>query len=160
MSPSTAEGHHDSPGYLSFPLLGRRDILAPEVCDILEPIQWQTRPHTWKQTVGALHTLREDWGKVLTIADKKCMLGSGSVAQVKISNESFHDDEESVPCVATMCVLSSRLYLQVYKGEAFLPNPNDPSDPPLPKPVAIKVIHPDVKKQIELDLELMRFGGK
>lgn len=50
--------------------------------------------------------------------------------------------------------------LQVYKGEALLIDPNDSTDPPLPKSVAIKVIHPNVKKQIESDLELMRLGGE
>lgn len=108
----------------------RRDILAPEVCDILEPIQWQTRPHSWAETVESLRTLREDWERILSIdADSQAMLGSGSVAQV-------------------------------YRGRAYVDGAGDPTAPPLPKDVAVKVIHPDVKRQIELDLELMRLGGK
>lgn len=103
------------------------------MCDILEPIQWQTRPHSWADTVESLRTLREDWEKVLRIdADSQAMLGSGSVAQV-------------------------------YRGRAYVDGNGagggDPTAPPLPRDVAVKVIHPDVKRQIELDLELMRLGG-
>jgi len=111
----------------------RRDILAPEVCDLLEPIQWQTRPHTWAQTLQALATLRSDWEKVLTIEKGNCaMLGSGSVAQVYR---------------ATTTVLPA--------GEEGDPT----APPPAPRVVAVKVIHPGVKRQIEADLELLRLGA-
>lgn len=112
----------------------RRDILPAEVCDLLEPIQGQTRPHAWAATVDSLMTLRPDWENVLRIDPHSAMLGSGSVAQV-------------------------------YRGKAFLTEREeggaggDPTAPPLPREVAVKVIHPDVKRQIELDLELMRLGG-
>lgn len=97
---------------------------------MLEPIQGQTRPHAWAATVDSLRTLRADWEKVLSIDPSSTMLGSGSVAQV-------------------------------YRGKALLSSSEegDPTAPPLPKDVAVKVIHPDVKRQIELDLELMRLGG-
>jgi len=111
----------------------RRDILAPEVCDLLEPIQWQTRPHTWAQTKQALSTLRADWADVLCIdADKSAMVGSGSVAQV-------------------------------YRATTTAQLADDASDatapPPAPRVVAVKVIHPGVKRQIEADLELLRIGA-
>lgn len=105
----------------------RRDILAPEVCDILEPIQWQTRPHTWAQTEKTLHGWREDWADVLHIDRDSTMLGSGSVAQV-------------------------------YCGRAVVPDEED-SSKMVTRAVAVKVIHPGVKRQIEADLELLRFGA-
>lgn len=43
---------------------------------------------------------------------------------------------------------------------AHVQDPDDPTAPPLARPVAVKVIHPGVRRQIELDLELMRFGGE
>jgi predicted unusual protein kinase regulating ubiquinone biosynthesis (AarF/ABC1/UbiB family) len=98
---------------------------------MLEPIQGQTRPHSWAATVDSLRTLRADWEKVLSIDPHSAMLGSGSVAQV-------------------------------YRGQALVTpeaEAGDPTAPPLPRDVAVKVIHPDVKRQIELDLELMRLGG-
>lgn len=99
------------------------------MCDLLEPIQGQTRPHPWAATVKALHTLRPDWEAVLRIDPHSAMVGSGSVAQV-------------------------------YRGQAYLdPGDGDRTAPPLAREVAVKVIHPDVKRQIELDLELMRLGG-
>lgn len=77
----------------------------------------------------SLETLRADWESILQIDQNSTMLGSGSVAQV-------------------------------YCGKAYLSGlSDDPTVPPLPRSVAVKVIHPDVKRQIELDLELMRFGG-
>lgn len=111
----------------------RRDILAPEVCDLLEPIQWQTRPHTWTQTLQALATLRPDWEKVLTIdTGADCMLGSGSVAQVYRA--------------------TTTVRLEGEEGDPTAP-------PPAPRVVAVKVIHPGVKRQIEADLELLRLGA-
>lgn len=102
---------------------------------MLEPIQGQTRPHAWAATVDSLRTLRADWEQVLRIDPASTMLGSGSVAQV-------------------------------YRGTALVQSSSggegangDPTAPPLPTEVAVKVIHPDVKRQIELDLELMRLGG-
>jgi hypothetical protein len=48
---------------------------------------------------------------------------------------------------------------QVYKGVAHVQDPEDPTAPPLARAVAVKVIHPGIRRQIELDLDLMRFGG-
>ena len=111
----------------------RRDILAPEVCDLLEPIQWQTRQHTWAQTLQALATLRSDWEKVLTIDQGHgAMLGSGSVAQVYRATTTVQPGGE--------------------EGDPTAP-------PPAPRVVAVKVIHPGVKRQIEADLELFRLGA-
>ncbi|GAB5029572.1 atypical abc1 abc1-c protein kinase [Nannochloropsis oceanica] len=111
----------------------RRDILATEVCDLLEPIQWQTRPHTWAKTLQALATLRCDWEKVLTIDQGNgAMLGSGSVAQVYRATTTVQPGRE--------------------EGDPTAP-------PPAPRVVAVKVIHPGVKRQIEADLELFRLGA-
>ncbi len=111
----------------------RRDILAPEVCDMLEPIQGQTRPHTWAQTQQALATLRADWPQVLDIdTGATAMLGSGSVAQVYRATTRVRPE-----------------------GEAHDPT----APPPAPRVVAVKVIHPGVKAQIEADLELLRLGA-
>lgn len=38
-------------------------------------------------------------------------------------------------------------------------DPEDPTLPPFPRSVAVKVIHPNVKRQIELDLEMLRAAG-
>jgi hypothetical protein len=39
-------------------------------------------------------------------------------------------------------------------------DPQDPTMPPFPRSVAVKVIHPGVKRHIELDLELLRAAGR
>jgi predicted unusual protein kinase regulating ubiquinone biosynthesis (AarF/ABC1/UbiB family) len=47
----------------------------------------------------------------------------------------------------------------VYKGKALVTDDSDPTAPPEFREVAIKVIHPHIKSQIEVDLDLMRLGG-
>lgn len=59
-----------------------------------------------------------------------------------------------------LLLLAAAVGAQVYRGETTVADPGDPTMPPFPRPVAVKVIHPDVKSEIEMDLELLRGAGE
>jgi len=48
----------------------------------------------------------------------------------------------------------------VYRGQALAGSTEDPTSPPEFRTVAVKVIHPNIKEQIEIDLDLMRNAGE
>ncbi|KAG5175474.1 hypothetical protein JKP88DRAFT_265801 [Tribonema minus] len=111
-------------------------VLAAGRCR-LGKLHANTTPHSWRSTVKALdRAFGPQWRDSFDVPDTK-PIGSGCVAQHTIASD---DVSVGVCCIA--CTL------QVYKGVVKTANGD--------MPVAVKVIHPAVKAQIEMDVDIMR----
>uniref|UniRef100_A0A7N9AX70 AarF domain containing kinase 2 n=1 Tax=Mastacembelus armatus TaxID=205130 RepID=A0A7N9AX70_9TELE len=129
----------------------RRDIFSPEFCERFSRLHVKVRPHSWAHTKQCLRrAFGESWKRVL-LFDSKEPVGSGCVAQVyrgwarvdQVEDPSFQsliDEMEKED-------LLEAWEIPGFRGKERL------------IPVAIKVIHPGVRRQVEIDLLLMKAGS-
>jgi len=109
----------------------RPDMFGREFCAVFSKLQDSTRPHAWKHTEQAMiKAFGDDWKTKIQLEGGK-ILGSGCIAQV-------------------------------YKGIILDNNNNSDGDGDGDKkqerPVAVKVMHPNVEDDIDADLDIMRLS--
>ncbi|XP_030628754.1 uncharacterized aarF domain-containing protein kinase 2 [Chanos chanos] len=158
----------------------RRDIFSIEFCDRFSRLHVRVRPHAWAHTKQCLRrAFGEDW-KQLFVFDSKEPVGSGCVAQVYRAKARVSNVEDPV---------FQRLVNQMEKEDLLeaweIPGLGGALGPLLENkeeeredtkitelhqsvssgeehliPVAIKVLHPGVRRQVQIDLLLMKVGSQ
>uniref|UniRef100_A0A8C3ACE8 AarF domain containing kinase 2 n=1 Tax=Cyclopterus lumpus TaxID=8103 RepID=A0A8C3ACE8_CYCLU len=141
----------------------RRDIFSLEFCERFSTLHVRVRPHTWAHTKQCLRrAFGEGWREVLMFESKE-PVGSGCVAQVyrgwakadQVEDPAFQslveemekeDLLEAWEIPGLGGVARSLWHLWRGKKEHLIP-------------VAIKVIHPGIRKQVEIDILLMKAGS-
>ncbi|XP_068169918.1 uncharacterized aarF domain-containing protein kinase 2 isoform X2 [Antennarius striatus] len=159
----------------------RRDIFSQEFCERFSRLHVKVRPHSWAHTKQCLRrAFGEGWRRVL-VFDSKEPVGSGCVAQVyrgwakadQVEDPDFQllvkemEKEDLLEAweISGLGGVASSLW-QLWRGgrdEEASEERDDLSDGSAAKvhliPVAIKVIHPGVRRRVEMDLQLMKAGS-
>uniref|UniRef100_A0A3Q3VRR4 ABC1 atypical kinase-like domain-containing protein n=1 Tax=Mola mola TaxID=94237 RepID=A0A3Q3VRR4_MOLML len=161
----------------------RRDIFSPEFCNRFSRLHIKVRPHSWAHTKRCLlRSFGEGWRRILEFESKE-PVGSGCVAQVyrgwakadqvedpaflSLLEEMEKEDMLEAWEIPGLGGAVNSLW-QLWKGrkqEEALVERNHPHEQNSPEkghlvPVAIKVIHPGVRRQVEMDLLLMKAGSR
>ncbi|XP_061139218.1 uncharacterized aarF domain-containing protein kinase 2 [Syngnathus typhle] len=153
----------------------RRDIFPQEFCDRFSRLHVKVHPHSWAHTKQCLkRAFGKDWKNVLVFESKK-PVGSGCVAQVyrgwankdQVEDPDFQmlvdqlDREDLLEAweIPGLSGVPSSLW-KLWKGgseedEEVLHEHNASQKDHL-IPVAIKVLHPGLRRQVEMDLMLMK----
>ncbi|XP_061825378.2 uncharacterized aarF domain-containing protein kinase 2 isoform X1 [Nerophis lumbriciformis] len=152
----------------------RRDIFSEEFCERFSRLHVKVRPHPWAHTKQCLRrAFGEQWRKVLTFQSKE-PVGSGCVAQVyqgwakkdQVEDPAFKtlveelDKEDLLEAweIPGLGGVVSSLW-NLWKGNKEVdqgPHEHNISQKDHMIPVAIKVVHPGIKRQVEMDLLLMK----
>lgn len=158
----------------------RRDIFPKEFCDRFSRLHVRVRPHAWAHTKQCLRrAFGEEWRRVFVFESKE-PVGSGCVAQVyrgwaradRVEDPSFQtlvEDRDrddlleawEVPGLRGVTGALKRLWSgrsEEEMGEAVWREDRHTEKETL-IPVAIKVVHPGVRRQVEIDLLLMKTGS-
>lgn len=162
----------------------RRDIFSQDFCERFSRLHVQVRPHSWAHTKQCLRrAFGEDWRRVL-VFDSKEPIGSGCVAQVyrgwakadKVEDPAFQALVEQmekedlleaweIPGLGGV-VRSLRQLWSGDKEDGYEErrHPERQHEEKIVEkehliPVAIKVVHPGVRRQVEIDLLLMKAGS-
>uniref|UniRef100_UPI0037E7F867 uncharacterized aarF domain-containing protein kinase 2 n=1 Tax=Semicossyphus pulcher TaxID=241346 RepID=UPI0037E7F867 len=163
----------------------RRDIFSQEFCERFSRLHVKVRPHSWSHTKQCLRrAFGEGWRRVLEF-DSKEPVGSGCVAQVyrgwakadQVEDPAFQSLVEQmekedlleaweIPGLRGV-VRSLRQLWRGGKKEERYEEKSHPDGQHMERspekehliPVAIKVIHPGVRRQVEIDLLLMKAGS-
>ncbi|XP_013889391.1 uncharacterized aarF domain-containing protein kinase 2 [Austrofundulus limnaeus] len=160
----------------------RRDIFSQEFCRRFSRLHVKVRPHSWAHTKQCLRrAFGEAWRRVLVFQSKE-PVGSGCVAQVyrgwarvdQVEDPDFQllvEELEKEDLLEAWEIpgLGGALQ-QLWMGrreERDQEETNRPGGPPEEGsaekerliPVAIKVVHPGVRRQVEIDLLLMKAGS-
>uniref|UniRef100_A0AAV2KPD4 ABC1 atypical kinase-like domain-containing protein n=1 Tax=Knipowitschia caucasica TaxID=637954 RepID=A0AAV2KPD4_KNICA len=159
----------------------RRDIFPKDFCDRFSKLHVQVRPHSWSHTKQCLRrAFGEEWRRVFVFESKE-PVGSGCVAQVyrgwaradRVEDPVFQIlveemDKEGlleaweIPGLKAVTGALKRLWTSRMQDEAR-EKPQWREDAETEKenliPVAIKVVHPGVRRQVEMDLLLMKAGS-
>ncbi|KAM4575569.1 putative aarF domain-containing protein kinase 2 [Fundulus diaphanus] len=163
----------------------RRDIFSREFCERFSRLHVRVRPHSWAHTKQFLRrAFGEAWRRVL-VFDSKEPVGSGCVAQVyrgwarveqvEDASQSIVEEMEredmleawEIPGLGGLAGVLRQLWKgrkeedEGYKERS--PADRQPGESSGEKerliPVAIKVVHPGVRRQVEIDLLLMKAGS-
>ncbi|XP_028304027.1 uncharacterized aarF domain-containing protein kinase 2 isoform X2 [Gouania willdenowi] len=157
----------------------RRDIFSQQFCEKFSRLHVRVRPHSWAHTKLCLRrAFGEAWAKVL-VFDSKEPVGSGCVAQVyrgwarvdHVDDPSFQAVFEEmerndmleaweVPGLRDVTRVLWQLLGRGPVERVFEDQHHQESR--LGKehmvPVAVKVVHPGIRRQVEIDLLLMKAG--
>jgi hypothetical protein len=115
----------------------RPDMFGREFCAVFSKLQDSTRPHAWKHTEQAMiEAFGEDWETKIQLEGGK-ILGSGCIAQVYKGVILDGDG--------------------VNNGTNNGANNGD-NGKKQERPVAVKVMHPNVEDDIDADLDIMRLS--
>ncbi|XP_040894613.1 uncharacterized aarF domain-containing protein kinase 2 [Toxotes jaculatrix] len=163
----------------------RRDIFSQEFCERFSRLHVKVSPHSWAHTKQCLRrAFGEAWKRVL-IFDSKEPVGSGCVAQVyrgwakadQVEDPAFQllveemereDLLEAWEIPGFRGVASSLWGLwrgsreeEGYEEKSYPDGQYEESSTEKERliPVAIKVVHPGVRRQVEIDLLLMKAGS-
>ncbi|KAM6926819.1 putative aarF domain-containing protein kinase 2 [Lycodopsis pacificus] len=161
----------------------RRDIFSLEFCERFSRLHVKVRPHSWAHTKQCLRrAFGEGWRKVLRF-DSKEPVGSGCVAQVykgwakadQVEDPAFQSLVEEmekedlleaweIPGLGGVARSLWRLWRGGKEdeedfGERSHPEGMCSAEKEHLIPVAIKVVHPGIRKQVEIDLLLMKAGS-
>ncbi|KAG7230933.1 hypothetical protein INR49_024961 [Caranx melampygus] len=163
----------------------RRDIFPQEFCERFSRLHVKVRPHSWAHTKQCLRrAFGESWRKVL-VFDSKEPVGSGCVAQVyrgwaradQVEDPAFQslveemereDLLEAWEIPGFRGMVSSLRQLWRGSGEeegceerCHPAGQHEESSTERERliPVAIKVVHPGIRRQVEIDLLLMKAGS-
>ncbi|XP_038136346.1 uncharacterized aarF domain-containing protein kinase 2 [Cyprinodon tularosa] len=165
----------------------RRDIFSKEFCERFSRLHVKVRPHPWAHTKECLRrAFGESWRRVL-VFDSKEPVGSGCVAQVyrgwarvdQVEDPSFQlivEEMEREDMLEAWEIPglggAAGVLRQLWKGrkeeeEGYnkekICAEQQPGESSNEKerliPVAIKVVHPGVRRQVEIDLLLMKAGS-
>ncbi|XP_035520644.1 uncharacterized aarF domain-containing protein kinase 2 [Morone saxatilis] len=157
----------------------RRDIFPQEFCERFSRLHVKVRPHSWAHTKQCLRrAFGEGWRRVLQFESKE-PVGSGCVAQVykgwakadHVEDPAFQSLVEEMEKedlleaweIPGLRGVASSLW-QLWRGrreeEGFEERKHEESSAEKEHliPVAIKVLHPGVRMQVEMDLLLMKAG--
>ncbi|XP_076589636.1 putative aarF domain-containing protein kinase 2 isoform X2 [Chaetodon auriga] len=158
----------------------RRDIFPQEFCERFSRLHVKVRPHSWAHTKLCLRrAFGEGWSRVLKFESKE-PVGSGCVAQVyrgwanadQVEDPAFQSLVEEMEKedlleaweIPGLGGVVSSLW-QLWKGRREEEGYEERNDPKSSAetghliPVAIKVIHPGIRRQVEMDLLLMKAGS-
>ncbi|KAM8892509.1 putative aarF domain-containing protein kinase 2 [Spinachia spinachia] len=163
----------------------RRDIFSREFCERFSTLHVKVRPHSWAHTKQCLRRAFGDgWRRVLMFESKE-PVGSGCVAQVyrgwakadQVEDPAFRSLVEEmekedlleaweIPGLGGV----ARSLWQLWRGgkeeeeEDFVERSHSEGVCSAEKehliPVAIKVVHPGIRRQVEIDILLMKAGGR
>ncbi|KAJ0069205.1 hypothetical protein NL108_003108, partial [Boleophthalmus pectinirostris] len=159
----------------------RRDIFPKEFCDRFSRLHVKVRPHSWAHTKQCLRrAFGEEWKRVFVFQSKE-PVGSGCVAQVyrgwaradRVEDPDFQtlveerDKEDlleawEIPGLRGVTGLLKRIWsgrAEEEKGEMVWWREDTHTEKENLIPVAIKVVHPGVRRQVEIDLLLMKTGS-
>lgn len=159
----------------------RRDIFSVEFCDRFSRLHVKVRPHSWTHTKQCLRrAFGEGWRKVFVFESKE-PVGSGCVAQVyrgwaradEVGEPSFQllmEEREKEDLLEAWEILGLRgvasSLWQLWRGSREVEGYEELSQPGESStekkhliPVAIKVVHPGIRRQVEIDLLLMKAGS-
>ncbi|XP_066524664.1 uncharacterized aarF domain-containing protein kinase 2 [Hoplias malabaricus] len=163
----------------------RRDIFSQEFCDRFARLHVQVQPHSWAHTKQCLKRAFGEGWRQLFVFESKEPVGSGCVAQVyraKARVESIEDPafQELVEGLEKEDLLEAweipglggawGQLLGPEKGnDETSETQESPAVPPVNQkqytkddclmPVAIKVLHPGIRRQVKIDLILMKAGS-
>lgn len=159
----------------------RRDIFPKEFCDRFSRLHIKVRPHSWAHTKQCLRrAFGEDWRRVFVFESKE-PVGSGCVAQVyrgwaradKVDDPAFQtlmeemdkDDLLEAWEILGLRGVTNALWKvwsgkrEEEKSETMWQEEHRDTEKESLIPVAIKVVHPGVRRQVEIDLLLMKVGS-
>lgn len=163
----------------------RRDIFSQEFCERFSRLHVRVPPHSWAHTKQCLRrAFGEGWRKVLVFESKE-PVGSGCVAQVyrgwakadQVDDPAFHslvEEMEKEDLLEAWEIPGlrgvARSLWQLWRGtkeddgyeersHAEGGDKESSTEKEHLIPVAIKVIHPGVRRQVEIDLLLMKAGS-
>lgn len=160
----------------------RRDILSPDFCDRFSRLHVRVRPHSWAHTKQCLsRAFGEGWRRLFVFEGRE-PVGSGCVAQVYrgwarvdgVEDPAFRnlveemekeDLLEAWEIPGLTGVLGSLWRLVKGKEKEEDERLVDHHGKAVEEkehliPVAIKVLHPGIRRQVEIDLLLMRTGSR
>ncbi|KAF5908242.1 putative aarF domain-containing protein kinase 2, partial [Clarias magur] len=159
----------------------RRDIFSQEFCDRFSRLHVKVQPHLWTHTKQCLRRAFGEGWRQLFIFDSKEPVGSGCVAQVyrakaRVANvqdpafQQLVEGLEKEDLLEAWEVPGFRKTLSSLwgseKGEEEMSDNVDGGSAELPHaedkgliPVAIKVLHPGIRTQVQIDLILMKAGS-
>uniref|UniRef100_A0A8C1BYH7 AarF domain containing kinase 2 n=1 Tax=Cyprinus carpio carpio TaxID=630221 RepID=A0A8C1BYH7_CYPCA len=145
----------------------RRDIFSRDFCDRFSRLHVRVKPHPWSHTKLCLRRAFGEGWRQMFVFDGKEPVGSGCVAQVyraKARNnlleaweipglggalsdfwETYEDEEETADTRT--------------RGFRERPGPDQHLEEERLIPVAIKVLHPGIRQQVQIDLILMKAGS-
>uniref|UniRef100_A0A3Q1ESQ2 AarF domain containing kinase 2 n=1 Tax=Acanthochromis polyacanthus TaxID=80966 RepID=A0A3Q1ESQ2_9TELE len=155
----------------------RRDIFPQEFCERFSRLHVKVRPHSWSHTKQCLRrAFGEGWRRVLVFESKE-PVGSGCVAQVyrgwarvdQVDDPAFQllveemEKEDlleawEIPGLGGAVRTLRKLWRGCREEEGCEERnpPGDQHEEGRLIPVAIKVVHPGVRRQVEMDLLLMK----
>ncbi|XP_028288032.1 uncharacterized aarF domain-containing protein kinase 2 [Parambassis ranga] len=154
----------------------RRDIFSQEFCERFSRLHVKVRPHSWAHTKQCLRrAFGESWRRVL-VFDSKEPVGSGCVAQVyrgwarvdQVEDPAFQslvEEMEKEDLLEAWEIPGlGGMVRQLWSNEELYEEQNyqleeSNSEKERMIPVAIKVVHPGVRRQVEIDLLLMKAGS-
>ncbi|CAJ1056188.1 uncharacterized aarF domain-containing protein kinase 2 [Xyrichtys novacula] len=163
----------------------RRDIFPQEFCDRFSKLHVKVRPHPWAHTKQCLRrAFGEGWRRVLVFESKE-PVGSGCVAQVyrgwakpdQVEDPAFQSLVEQmekedlleaweIPGLGGVARSLWQLWSGSKEEEGYEErgHPERWQEEKIQEkehliPVAIKVVHPGVRRQVEIDLLLMKGGS-
>ncbi|XP_069853013.1 uncharacterized aarF domain-containing protein kinase 2 [Dipodomys merriami] len=167
----------------------RRDLFSEDFCARFSKLHVQVAPHPWAHTERSLlEAFGKDWSHVLCFETQK-PVGSGCVAQVYKAFASpallgkaggrRPRDAAAAPGLLTRCRealgqlghewkapgdLADQSFLEkLLLPEADVAGSQVRGGPPQPGqliPVAVKVLHPGLLSQVQMDLLLMKIGSR
>ncbi|XP_062276607.1 uncharacterized aarF domain-containing protein kinase 2 [Scomber scombrus] len=162
----------------------RRDIFPQEFCDRFSRLHIKVRPHSWAHTKQCLRrAFGEGWRRMFVFESKE-PVGSGCVAQVyrgwakadRVEDPAFQSLVEEmeredlleaweIPGLGGVARSLWKFLRGNKEGEGYEergdPVGHEESSTEKDRliPVAIKVVHPGVRRQVEIDLLLMKTGS-
>uniref|UniRef100_A0A1A8CBZ5 AarF domain containing kinase 2 n=1 Tax=Nothobranchius kadleci TaxID=1051664 RepID=A0A1A8CBZ5_NOTKA len=157
----------------------RRDIFSQQFCERFSRLHVKVRPHSWAHTKQCLRrAFGEGWRRVLVFESKE-PVGSGCVAQVyrgwarvdQVEDPAFQSLAEElekedlleaweIPGLGGVAGTLQRLWIGKREEQGYEErSPPDGQQEERLIPVAIKVVHPGVRRQVEIDLLLMKTGS-
>ncbi|KAM9854689.1 putative aarF domain-containing protein kinase 2 [Aulostomus maculatus] len=156
----------------------RRDIFPQTFCDRFSRLHVKVRPHSWAHTKQCLRrAFGEGWRRVL-VFESKVPVGSGCVAQVyrgwakadQVEDPAFQmlvEEMEREDLLEAWEIPGLRGVVtslwQLWRGskeEEGSECEESGSHKDHMIPVAIKVVHPGIRRQVEIDLMLMKAGSR
>ncbi|XP_012788130.2 uncharacterized aarF domain-containing protein kinase 2 isoform X2 [Sorex araneus] len=152
----------------------RRDVFSEAFCARFSRLHVRVTPHPWAHTELFLRqAFGDDWGKVLHFSQRE-PVGSGCVAQVYKAHADPGFLEQKLPGPspwdpAGSLADQSLVERLLLPRTAPLPPNAVTSQPPEPAhlpgqahliPVAVKVLHPGLISQVQMDLQLMKMGSR
>lgn len=159
----------------------RRDIFPKEFCDRFSRLHVKVKPHAWAHTKQCLQrAFGEEWRRVFVFESKE-PVGSGCVAQVyrgwaradRVEDPDFQTLVEErdrddlleaweIPGLRGVTEVLKKLWHRRSEEEVMgemLWRQESHAEKETLIPVAIKVVHPGVRRQVEIDLLLMKTGS-